>query len=234
MKKTKEAGGQVSSKSACYLSALALKMNDPGVALEALSLNISVPFASRNLKILALCELGRPEDAMLAMRATLNMNDVPNKRRELLTEVVNKVEEHVRLLNDKEVTSDFTNILRALKENNLLKNDTMESLLDVVIEDRPNRPQNGSPGGLQQQLYRNQPDGNNNNNNNRFAYDRSDPDFNRRRNYNQNNSSNQRFNYNGQKNDYAVNTRRTRRPGQYEYNERSGQIPDRIGLNDES
>lgn len=88
IQRCKTSGALVSSKSACFLSALALNQADAQTALESLSLNISQNLASRNLKILSLVKLGRPEDALMAIRVTLNMNDTPNRKREILHQVV--------------------------------------------------------------------------------------------------------------------------------------------------
>lgn len=90
MKTARESGSQVLRRAIAFFAALAVKQNSAAAGIEVLSLANGNHIAIRNLRTIALAQIGRAEDALIELRAVLN-RDVPAhfiQRGDILPETV--------------------------------------------------------------------------------------------------------------------------------------------------
>ncbi|RWS26477.1 pentatricopeptide repeat-containing protein 2-like protein [Leptotrombidium deliense] len=140
----KKNDGTVLRRSVAFMSALALQQNDFVYALEVLSLmTTSHSYVTiRNLRIRALCQVGRLDDALMLLRACIRDDRPTNlghKELSILDETLSQVKQAVDTRNDKETTSEFLQIDRALREYNFVDNRSFD---EVIMElENPERNQ---------------------------------------------------------------------------------------------
>ncbi|XP_021943811.1 pentatricopeptide repeat-containing protein 2, mitochondrial [Folsomia candida] len=117
-----------------YAAGLAVNQNAPNIALEILSLSgVSNYVTIRNLKLLSLSELGRPEDCLPILRTSIEVdNPTGEKRSTVCSDVLEKVAQAVAKANNKEVTVEFEKITKALKETGQIS-ENLKSILDADI-----------------------------------------------------------------------------------------------------
>ncbi|CAG7725175.1 unnamed protein product [Allacma fusca] len=138
-----EIGSKTTLRGVTFVAALALQQNAPSVALEILSLvRSSNYFTVKNLKIAALADLDRPEDAFHLLRHAVETSEDPvsEKRSTICKDVLEKLAAAVGRLRNKEISLEFERIQKAMSEVQLISNDTIQVFLDTEIEYTPNKP----------------------------------------------------------------------------------------------
>ncbi|KAL1129869.1 hypothetical protein AAG570_012813 [Ranatra chinensis] len=88
-----EVGHYPMRRAATFAAALALKQNSPHIALEILtSMRQQTYVTIRNLKVAALADLGRPDDALPILRSVLETDESsPEKRSTFSAEIVSPI-----------------------------------------------------------------------------------------------------------------------------------------------
>lgn len=174
-----EAGHIPMRKAATFAAGLALKQNAPHIALEIVS---GVPQQNyvtiRNIKIQALINLNRIDDALPLLRSILEVAPTgPNKQQTVATDVLENVKQAIAQSNNADLQNDFTRIDSFLKEHDHVSEHTLDELLSKGMENRTdNFNQGGFSGGNnnnRRPYYQNRGGGGqNNNNNNRYRTQR--------------------------------------------------------------
>lgn len=156
-------------KAATFAAGLALKQNAPHIALEIIG---NIPQQNyvtiRNIKIQALVDMNRLEDAIPLLRSILEVAPTgPNKQQTIVTDVMDNVKQAIAKSSNEELQSDFLRIEKYLREHEHVSDSTLDELLSKGMENRSvydNNNNNNSGGGGY---------GNNNNNNRRSFYNQN-------------------------------------------------------------
>jgi len=142
LREMKAAGMEPVRRVVTYAAGLALNQNAPNVALEVLSLSgVSNYVTIRNMKLLALAELDRPDDCLPILRTSIEFDNPNNEERRstVCIDVLEKVGKAVEKANSKEVTVEFERIAKGLKETGQIT-EALKSLLDAdIMPPDPNR-----------------------------------------------------------------------------------------------
>jgi len=136
LREMKQAGLEPVRRVVTYAAGLALNQNAPNVALEVLSLSgVSNYVTIRNLKLLALAELDRPDDCLPILRSSIEFDNPNNedRRSTVCSDVLEKVGKAVEKANNKEVKVEFERIAKGLKETGQIT-EPLKSLLDSDIQ----------------------------------------------------------------------------------------------------
>jgi len=131
----KEVGVEPVRRVLTYASALAVNQNAANVGLEILS-SVTQPnyVTVRNLKISALADIGRADDALPLLRWSLEFdNPGADFRATVCPDVLEKVAVAFDKLDNKEATSEFQRIHKALTETKQISDKTLEELLNSEI-----------------------------------------------------------------------------------------------------
>lgn len=133
-----EAGHLPMRKAATFAAGLALKQSAPHIALEIIS---SVPQQNyvtiRNIKIQALVDLGRLEDALPLLRSILEVAPTgPNKQQTVVTDVLANVKEAIAQSKNADLQSDFLRIEKYLRDHEHVSESTLDGLLSKEMENR--------------------------------------------------------------------------------------------------
>uniref|UniRef100_A0A224Z5Q3 Pentatricopeptide repeat domain-containing protein 2 n=1 Tax=Rhipicephalus zambeziensis TaxID=60191 RepID=A0A224Z5Q3_9ACAR len=125
-------GALVLRKGLAFAAMLAVKHNEPKVAMELLALTAQLSYITvRNIRMMALADLDRVDDVFLTLRSIIHQ-DVPVQSRteqQVCQETVDKVDECLVRLGDKEKTHIFEQMKRALRESNHLCPQSLDELL---------------------------------------------------------------------------------------------------------
>lgn len=122
-----------------FAAALALKQNQPHIALELLLRADSVTHISIcSMKVIALCELDRIEDALPLLRSLIQI-DLPATSRSsgdfyIVEEAVLTAETASQKTGKKELIAEFEHIKKSLLENNSISDKTLDMILSEPIE----------------------------------------------------------------------------------------------------
>lgn len=140
-------GSQPLRRAATFFAALALKQGAPHVALESLSSQRQHYVTIRNIKATALADMGRVDDAMLVLKAVLDI-DSPDQidKHTFFEETVSKVREAVSNSNSKDIHREFESIEKAMKDRGLIENKTLDQLLNAEITMKPRQKE--QPHGM--------------------------------------------------------------------------------------
>ncbi|XP_072942350.1 pentatricopeptide repeat-containing protein 2, mitochondrial-like [Epargyreus clarus] len=147
--------GTIPLRRACtYFAGLALKQGAPEIALESISLQKQHYVTIRNIKAVALAEMGRVEDALPVLRGVLEI-DAPEQKDKhtFFAESVVKIRQAVEKCNNKDVQKEFQDIEKALKDRGLIDNQNLDTLLnaEITIRKQPvQKPMQRLPYGLRQ------------------------------------------------------------------------------------
>lgn len=88
-KELQDVGHYPMRKGITFVAGLALAQNAPHIALEVLSTSKQQNYLTiRNLKAIALADVGRPEDAIPVFRSVLETNDPTQKKHTFIKEAV--------------------------------------------------------------------------------------------------------------------------------------------------
>ncbi|CAG5049186.1 unnamed protein product [Parnassius apollo] len=121
-------------RAATFFAALALKQGAPHVALESLSMQTPHYVTVRNIKAIALADIGRVDDALPILRAVMD-NDTPEQKGKhtFFEETISKVRNAVEKAANKDIQKEFENIEKALRDRNLIDSQTLDQLLSSEI-----------------------------------------------------------------------------------------------------
>lgn len=102
-------------KATTFAAALAINQNAPHIAMEILSgVKQQNYMTVRNLKAIALTDLGRPDDVLPILRSVLEIDDPTQKKHTFTEEVLSKVREGIKQKNNKELEQDFSRVEKFL------------------------------------------------------------------------------------------------------------------------
>lgn len=140
-KELKTVGHIPMRRAVTFAAALALNNNSPHIALEILSDILQQNYVTiRNLKVAALADVGRPEDALPVLRSIID-TDVPSQRKQTFSEeVIEKLRSAVEKLNNKEVTHDFQNVEKRLREGGHITKMSLDEQLCIQIAEAVKKP----------------------------------------------------------------------------------------------
>lgn len=104
-------------KGTTFAAALALAQSNPAAALEITSTVKQQNYITvRNIKTIALAELGRPDDALPILKSVLELDDPHANKHTFFKEIIDKVREVINQSGDKEVEADFNRIVKLLSD----------------------------------------------------------------------------------------------------------------------
>ncbi|EAT38791.1 AAEL009350-PA [Aedes aegypti] len=116
-------------KATAFAAALALKHNQPGIALEIVGTVTKGNYVTiRQLRILALTEMERLDDLIPVFRSVLEVGGPLEKRHTFCQEVVEKVK-NVLATTKSEVPQDLQRMLEYLEANGHISDASLDSLL---------------------------------------------------------------------------------------------------------
>ncbi|VVC32605.1 Tetratricopeptide-like helical domain [Cinara cedri] len=142
-KEQQEAGHNPIRKTITFFAANAINQNSPHIAIEVITSVRNQSYVTlRNLKVMALCDLGRIVDALPLLRSILS-SDIPMSsgtivKQNYCRDVINLVQSAAEKLNDKEILLELERIISQLEELNLVTETTLDNLLcsQVKLVDR--------------------------------------------------------------------------------------------------
>ncbi|XP_045452426.1 pentatricopeptide repeat-containing protein 2, mitochondrial-like [Melitaea cinxia] len=141
-------------RTATFMAALALNQGAPHLALESLALQKQHYVTVRNIRAIALAELGRIDEALTVLRGVLDIDQPDQKDKHTFFEdTINKVREAVEKADNKDVKQEFENIENALKDRQLIDKQTMDQLLTSDIIVKQTKPDRSSPRGMPKMPY---------------------------------------------------------------------------------
>lgn len=127
--------GIIPLRRACaYFAALALRQGAPEIALESISGQKQHYVTIRNIKVLALTDMGRVDDALPVLRTVLDV-DKPTlmNKNTFFEETIEKVKEAVSKSNNKDLQKEFNDVSRALRDRELIDRKTLDEQLNIDI-----------------------------------------------------------------------------------------------------
>ncbi|CAK1584513.1 unnamed protein product [Parnassius mnemosyne] len=135
-------------RAATFFAALALKQGAPHAALESLSMQKQHYVTVRNIKAIALADMGRVDDALPVLRAVMD-NDTPEQKGKhtFFEETISKVRNAVEKAGNKDIQKEFENIEKALRDRDLIDSQTLDQLLtsEITFVKKTNETPRGMP-----------------------------------------------------------------------------------------
>ncbi|KPJ05730.1 Pentatricopeptide repeat-containing protein 2 [Papilio xuthus] len=135
-------------RAATLFAALALNQGAPHIALESISMQKPHYVTIRNIKAIALAEMGRVDDALPVLKAVMDI-DLPeqNQKHTFFDETISKVRSCVEKTENKDLQKEFENIEKALRDRDLIDNQTLDSLVtsEINLTNRNTRKLQGMP-----------------------------------------------------------------------------------------
>ncbi|KAL5240115.1 hypothetical protein ACI65C_007525 [Semiaphis heraclei] len=134
-----EAGHNPIRKTITFFAANSINQNSPHIALEVITSVRNQSYVTlRNIKVVALCDLGRIVDALPLLRSVLSldqpMSGGPLIKQTYCRDVINLVKSAAEKLNDKEISLELDRIFNQLEELNMITETTLDSLLCTEIK----------------------------------------------------------------------------------------------------
>ncbi|CAH1709878.1 unnamed protein product [Aphis gossypii] len=134
-----EAGHSPIRKTITFFAANAINQNSPHIALEVITSVRNQSYVTlRNIKVVALCDLGRIFDALPLLRSVLSvdqpMSGGPVIKQTYCRDVINLVKSAAEKHDDKELSLELDRILNQLEELNMISETTLDSLLCSEIK----------------------------------------------------------------------------------------------------
>ncbi|XP_041984927.1 pentatricopeptide repeat-containing protein 2, mitochondrial-like [Aricia agestis] len=139
-------GIQPVRRSTTFMAGLALNQHAPHIALESLSQQKPHYITIRNIKAMALADMDRIDDALPILRGVLEV-DRPDQqgKHTFFEETLKRVKDGVARVNDKHLTNEFEKIEKALRDRNLVDQQTLDQLLTSDITLVINQNKQGMP-----------------------------------------------------------------------------------------
>ncbi|XP_057374960.1 pentatricopeptide repeat-containing protein 2, mitochondrial-like [Daphnia carinata] len=132
-----DAGHVPMRRSLTYAAALALNQNDPQLCLNLLAPSKQQNYVTvRNLKALAFAKVGRLDDTMALLRASLEY-DMPaegGRKRSFNKNIIDSIGELVKESGNKDIQLEFARILKNMSDRQMIEEQSLEALLDTPIE----------------------------------------------------------------------------------------------------
>ncbi|XP_068620391.1 pentatricopeptide repeat-containing protein 2, mitochondrial-like isoform X2 [Battus philenor] len=139
-------------RASALFAALALNQGAPHLALESISMQKPHYVTIRNIKAIALAEVGRVEDALSVLRGVLEIDSPEqNNKHTFFEETISKVHCAVEKADSKDIQKEFQNLERALRDRELIDNKTLDQLVTSEIKNSSNSPV--KPRGMPQLPY---------------------------------------------------------------------------------
>lgn len=134
-----EAGHSPIRKTITFFAANAINQNSPHIALEVITSVRNQSYVTlRNIKVVALCDLGRIINALPLLRSVLTldqpMSGGPVVKQTYCRDVINLVKSAAEKHNDKELSLELDRIFNQLEELNMITETTLDSLLCSEIK----------------------------------------------------------------------------------------------------
>ncbi|XP_075981569.1 pentatricopeptide repeat-containing protein 2, mitochondrial-like [Anticarsia gemmatalis] len=128
--------GNLPLRRACvFFAALALKQGSPHAALESLSNQKQHYVTIRNIKAMALADLGRADDTLPILRSVLEIDSPTQKdKHTFFAETIDRVRQAVEKTENKDIQKEFNDIYKALNDRGLIENKTIDQLLNTEIQ----------------------------------------------------------------------------------------------------
>ncbi|KAL3866335.1 hypothetical protein ACJMK2_043641 [Sinanodonta woodiana] len=126
-----ESNKTLSPRALAFAAILALKQNRPEVVMELFVRTSDMSYNYVNFKTIALCKLGRVDDAILILQSVVR-TDAVHKMNIFTQDAVNTVEEAVNKTQNQELKLIFMRLSKSLKEGGLIS--------PTPLEDRLNEP----------------------------------------------------------------------------------------------
>ncbi|KAK3609176.1 hypothetical protein CHS0354_013713 [Potamilus streckersoni] len=121
----------LSPRALAFAAMLALKQNRPEIVMELIARISDLSYNYVNFKTIALCKLGRVDDAILILQSVVR-TDAVNKMSIFTQDAVDEVEEAVNKTQNQELKLIFKRLAKSLKEGGLIS--------PTPLEDRLNEP----------------------------------------------------------------------------------------------
>ncbi|XP_030758672.1 pentatricopeptide repeat-containing protein 2, mitochondrial-like [Sitophilus oryzae] len=135
-------GHQPMRRAVTFCAALALNQDRPDIALEVLSTCKNQNYTTiRNLKILALCSIGRIEEVIPILKSVLN-EDTPSVISQVHTfnrDVIERIRESVKSSDNPEVALEFNRLEEVFKKQGNITENTLDDQLCSEIQQPPIR-----------------------------------------------------------------------------------------------
>ncbi|KAF9424837.1 hypothetical protein HW555_000138, partial [Spodoptera exigua] len=131
--------GSVPVRRACtFFAGLALKQGAPHIAMESITSQKQHYVSIRNIKVMALADMGRVEDTFPVLKSVMEIDSpAQSDKHTFFEEAIERVRTAVEKLNNKDVKKKFDEIAYALKDRGLIDSSkTLDQLLNMEI-DRP-------------------------------------------------------------------------------------------------
>ncbi|CAH2042406.1 unnamed protein product, partial [Iphiclides podalirius] len=126
-------------RASTLFAALALNQGAPHIALESISMQKQHYVTIRNIKAVALAEMGRVDDALPVLRGVLE-SDSPdqNGKHTFFEETISKIRSIVEKTENKDLQKEFENIEKALRDRDLINDQTIDQLVtsEIVISSK--------------------------------------------------------------------------------------------------
>ncbi|XP_028175565.1 pentatricopeptide repeat-containing protein 2, mitochondrial-like [Ostrinia furnacalis] len=136
-----DAGTAPVRRACTFFAALALKQGAPHIALESISTQKKHYVTVRNIKAMALADMGRVDDALPVLRTVLDI-DIPEEKDKhtFFEETISRVRAAVEKKGDKDLQKEFETIEKELKDRRLIDTQqTLENLLNAEITAGPKK-----------------------------------------------------------------------------------------------
>lgn len=131
--------GSIPVRRACtFFAGLALKQGAPHIAMESITSQKQHYVSIRNIKVMALADMGRVEDTFPILRSVMEI-DTPaqSDKHTFFEEAVERVRIAAEKIDNKDIKKKFDEIAYALKDRGLIDSSkTLDQLLNMEI-DRP-------------------------------------------------------------------------------------------------
>ncbi|CAG9564013.1 unnamed protein product [Danaus chrysippus] len=113
---------------------MALRQGAPHIALESMSQQKPHYITIRNIKAVSLSELQRFDEAMTVLRSVLDVDQPEQKdKHTFFKETITKVRTAIEDSNNKDSLKRFEDIETALKDRNLIDDQTIDQLITSEI-----------------------------------------------------------------------------------------------------
>ncbi|KAL4714959.1 hypothetical protein ACJJTC_003110 [Scirpophaga incertulas] len=127
-------------RASSFFAALALNQSRPDVALESMSSQRSQYVTIRNIKVMALADMGRVDDALPILRSVLDI-DIPeeNKKHTFFEETITKVKQALDKHNNADIKKEYECIETELRNRNLIDSQTLDQHLcsEITMTNTP-------------------------------------------------------------------------------------------------
>ncbi|XP_075217006.1 pentatricopeptide repeat-containing protein 2, mitochondrial-like [Lycorma delicatula] len=140
-KEMQEVGHVPMNKTVTFAAGLAIAQNSPHIALEMLSLTSKQNYVTvRNLKVAALADLNRPEDALPILRRILEF-DLPVERKQTFSEeAMEKLRLSVQRSGNKDLETEFNRIDQQLTVQGHIAAEPLSKQLCTEMHYNPTMP----------------------------------------------------------------------------------------------